>query len=89
MLSNGSSLVEFIFNIIDGDDRLVLVSNFDERGDAAGTLCGVVGPTLCCPDGNELGLLFGVDVERCEGVNGSSLHDEEDDGPPLVPLPDR
>jgi hypothetical protein len=36
-----------------------------------------------------LRLLFGVEVERCDDVIGSSLNDEEDDGPPLIPLPGR
>ncbi len=89
-ISNGSSFVELLFDIINGDDKFVLVVNFDERGDAPGTLCGVVEPAGgCCPEDNAFELLFGVEVERCEGVIGSSLHEEDDDGPPLIPLPGR
>ena len=37
-ISNGSSLVE----LVNGEDRLLFSVNFDERGDAAGTLWGVI-----------------------------------------------
>lgn len=89
LVSRGSSFVEFIFDIINGDDRLAFPVSFDERGEAAGTLCGVVGPPGCCPADRGFRLLFGVEVERCDGVIGSSLQDEEEGGPPLIPLPGR
>lgn len=51
------------------------------------------GSECCCPDERRLLLLlFGVEVERVDGVIGSSLHDEDEDGiggPALFPLPDR
>lgn len=42
--SSGSSFVELLFESINGDERLLLFRLefcLDERGDAAGTLCGV------------------------------------------------
>lgn len=39
-ISNGSSLDdEFVFESINGDERLAFVVNFDGRGEAAETLC--------------------------------------------------
>jgi hypothetical protein len=102
-ISNGSSLAnELLFESINGDDKLLFPVNLAGRGDAADTLCGVrcedgpcerwvgvVEPTGCCPDDNGFILLFGVEVERVNGVIGSSLHDDDDDGsggPPLIPF---
>lgn len=42
LMSSGSSLVALLLAIINGDETLLLAfTSFDERGDAAGTLCGV------------------------------------------------
>ena len=40
---------------------------------------GVVEPAGTFPVDNGLTMLFGVDVERVEGVMGSSLQDEDED----------
>lgn len=93
-ISNGSSLAdEFALEIINGDAILLFPGNLAGCGDAADTLCGVrcddgpcercvgvVEPTGACPTDNGFAFGLGVDVERPEGVIGSSLHDEDDDG---------
>ena len=105
-ISSGSSFVDkLLFDNINGDDKLLFPGNLPGRGDAADTLCGVrcdggpcercvgvVEPIGCCPDDNEFTLLFGVEVEHVEGVIGSSLHEDEDDGngrPPPIPFDGR
>ena len=104
-ISNGSSFADELgFESINGDDKLLFPGNLAGRGDAADTFCGVrceggpcercvgvVEPIGCGPDDNGLPLLFGVEVERPEGVVGSSLHDDDDGngGPPPIPFDDR
>ena len=105
-ISSGSSFVDkLLFESINGDDKLLFPGNLTGRGDAAGTLCGVrceggpckrcvgvVEPIGCGPDDSGFALLFGVEVERVEGVRGSSLQEDEDDGnggppPPTTTTP--
>ena len=38
-ISKGSSLVEFAFESINGDERLLMLDILDARGDAADTFC--------------------------------------------------
>lgn len=106
-ISNGSSFdAEFGFPSINGEAKLLLVFNFDDRGDGTEAFweprwdggpwewwVGVVEPAGGLPVDNGLAILFGVEVDRVDGVMGSSLQDddeEEDDGngwpAVLVPL---